>query len=483
MKKTIITLIAGLTFTANVHAQSWNDGGNAFGATGTFGTTDNNHINFMSNNNNRGRLTNNGNFLLGTTTDNSTGVLQVNGTSSFYGDINLKSTGPLYIKANTNNYLQMATGTQDFIMSVDGTNGGDYVGLKINNPTYSTNYGSALYHNAIRVIGFSAHFAGQGSGDYYLKYNLNAGGNSNLTLGNSLSHGMDIIIRAEDGNGLDCAQGNAGSVKIDPGHVQGICSTYADGKVLIGSVRNTKVGINTSSPAYELDVNGDISCVSLFQTSDARYKTNIGEVSNASEKLFQLTPHTYSFMETKDRIFDKKNHFGFIAQEVEKVYPELVSKNAEGYYAVNYTEFIPLLLQSLKEEDQKINELSNKLASKDAEIAAMQERLSSLENKLQGCCANNTKLDNINNVRSTLEQNKPNPFSSETIIGFNIVENYSQAFIGIYDMSGKEINRIRVSKDMKEVTLSSHELVSGLYMYGLIIDGNVIDMKKMVIAH
>ena len=72
----------------NLGAISWMQGGNAFGATGVLGTLDTFDLDLYSNNVQRARLTKTGNFLLGTTTDNGK-KLQVDGTSSFSGNVNI----------------------------------------------------------------------------------------------------------------------------------------------------------------------------------------------------------------------------------------------------------------------------------------------------------------------------------------------------------------------------------------------------------
>ena len=49
---------------------------------------------------------------------------------------------------------------------------------------------------------------------------------------------------------------------------------------------------------------------------------------------------------------------GVIAQEVEKIFPELVSTNANGYKSVNYIGLIPVMIESIKDQQQQINELT-----------------------------------------------------------------------------------------------------------------------------
>ena len=67
----------------------------------------------------------------------------------------------------------------------------------------------------------------------------------------------------------------------------------------------------------------------------------------------RLIPKSYNFKEQKTQ------SFGLIAQDVEKIYPQLVNTNEDGTKSVNYTELIPLLLLQTNNLERKIEELKN----------------------------------------------------------------------------------------------------------------------------
>jgi hypothetical protein len=95
--------------------------------------------------------------------------------------------------------------------------------------------------------------------------------------------------------------------------------------------------------------------------SDRRLKENIENISQTDkDKLLQLVPKTYNFI--KD---DKKvKKYGLIAQEVEGLFPEIVTTNSvNDIKALNYIDLIPLLLEKVKELDTTINELLHKSKS------------------------------------------------------------------------------------------------------------------------
>jgi len=96
---------------------------------------------------------------------------------------------------------------------------------------------------------------------------------------------------------------------------------------------------------------------SIFNTSDIKYKENIESINEESEKLFYLNSVKYNLKGD----MKKKTHYGFIAQEIEKLYPELVNSNDLGYKSVNYIEVIPLLICKMKNMQTEIDELKRQI--------------------------------------------------------------------------------------------------------------------------
>jgi hypothetical protein len=109
-------------------------------------------------------------------------------------------------------------------------------------------------------------------------------------------------------------------------------------------------------PVYinsDLYVNG-----SIYNPSDEILKKNIEPISiNKINDLNNLKPIQYLFKtDSKNKI-----HYGFIAQEVEKIYPELVKNSEMGYKTINYIEFIPLLVQKINDNANEIESLKLKI--------------------------------------------------------------------------------------------------------------------------
>jgi uncharacterized coiled-coil protein SlyX len=104
-----------------------------------------------------------------------------------------------------------------------------------------------------------------------------------------------------------------------------------------------------------------IGDVIAYATSDERLKENIQPIKNALSKVELISGNTYDWKEGFENIHPHKgNDIGVIAQEIEKILPQVVIERENGYKAVDYEKIIPLLIESIKELSIKIKELENK---------------------------------------------------------------------------------------------------------------------------
>ena len=101
----------------------------------------------------------------------------------------------------------------------------------------------------------------------------------------------------------------------------------------------------------------DMYCRRLYQSSDILLKNNVKNLSNEENKhldnLKKLIPKSYNFEN------DNKASFGLIAQEVEGIFPNLVTTNNNGIKNIDYSQLIPLLLLQTNTLERKIEELKN----------------------------------------------------------------------------------------------------------------------------
>ncbi|WP_408097916.1 tail fiber domain-containing protein [Peredibacter sp. HCB2-198] len=198
--------------------------------------------------------------------------------------------------------------------------------------------------------------------------------------GPGTGQGGDIELLAGGAN----STGTGGKVLIHGGNAAGV-----RGHILLDPNNQGKVGIGLNNPSYKLDVVGDINiaagslkfggtdvCTSsgCTSSSDRRLKKNIHPIQDALLKIVQLQGVHYDYIDKKK--FGDKHQVGVIAQDVEKVFPEVVLTDKKtGLKSVAYDHLVAPIIEAIKELFGMTKENSREIASLKAENAAMKEYL------------------------------------------------------------------------------------------------------------
>jgi hypothetical protein len=129
------------------------------------------------------------------------------------------------------------------------------------------------------------------------------------------------------------------------------------------AVQLTSLGVGTAASGTTGEIRATNN-VTAYYSSDERLKTNIEKIDGALEKISQIDGVIYDWNETYlkdhgsvDGYFVRSRNSGVIAQQVEKVFPNVVADRADGYKAVRYELLVPLLIEAIKELKQEIAEL------------------------------------------------------------------------------------------------------------------------------
>jgi len=146
----------------------------------------------------------------------------------------------------------------------------------------------------------------------------------------------------------------------------------------------SNVGVGVTGPPEKLFVVGNICATgSIGPCSDARYKKNVKTIGNALEIIEKLegVNFDWKYEEFPQYEFEKDRQVGLIAQDVEKVLPEIVSEGSDGYYSVDYSRVAPVLIEAVKEQQKKIESLEAQVAKTnklEKEIAELKEMVMTL---------------------------------------------------------------------------------------------------------
>jgi hypothetical protein len=134
-------------------------------------------------------------------------------------------------------------------------------------------------------------------------------------------------------------------------------ATTANGLNTSNSYQVNSLGIGTapSGTTGEIRATNDITA---FYSSDKRLKENINPIPNALEKVLQISGNTFDWKSGFSEIHSHSGtDVGVIAQEVEKVLPQIVTNRENGYKAVQYEKIVALLIEAVKELQEEVNQL------------------------------------------------------------------------------------------------------------------------------
>jgi hypothetical protein len=262
---------------------------------------------------------------------------------------------------------------------------------------------------------------------------------------------------------------------------------------------------STLGPNFAGYFNGDVLYTGQVGTSDQMFKTNIDSIPNALNIVNNLKPRKYEYNVSAFQgkmNFKQGQQYGFIAQEVQTVLPELVGtainpaiidssgnevSQAFQFKTLNYMAIIPILTKAIQEQnaiishqDSMINELNNRLSNLENCINSL--NLCNQNQPTQMAQPTTGQTITLNTVQSiVLNQNVPNPFAEQTVISYSIPESVQKANILFYDSNGKMINNVDIKeRGNSQLNVFANDLSTGIYTYTLVADGQIVATKKMV---
>jgi hypothetical protein len=209
------------------------------------------------------------------------------------------------------------------------------------------------------------------------------------------------------------------------------------------------------------------------QTSDIRLKKNIQPMGSVLSKINSLKTYTYNYnispeklKNLPDQIKEEKTRekIGLMAQDVQKVFPQLVYQGDSGYLSLDYVGMVPILLEAIKEQQIQIEALKFQLDKTTKSDKAREEYV-------------------MQTTASHLVQNNPNPFTTSTEISYSAATTAKSVSIILFDMAGTLIKTYdNLATGEGSIIVDGGALNAGMYMYSLIVDGVELDNKRMILT-
>ena len=160
-----------------------------------------------------------------------------------------------------------------------------------------------------------------------------------------------------------------------------------------------------------------------------------------------------------------RKRIGFLAQDVEKVLPELVKTDEDGVKSIDYIGFIPLLVESINEMRLTIQEQQNEIE--------MLQSLLSVETK---STLRSTSTGNPDMVEGAKLYNR-----AGASVSYTLPSTFSNAYLQVFDISGRVVKKITLTIANDIVDINPSEIGYGTFVYALYVDGQKADtLKKFV---
>ena len=215
----------------------------------------------------------------------------------------------------------------------------------------------------------------------------------------------------------------------------------------------------------------DIFVQDLTEYSDSTDKLDIVELNTGLEVIDQLEPKSY-FRQADSVTIDNQKSYGFLAQDVQQVLPELVVVGHDGKLGLQTTQIIPFLVLGIQEQQLTIDSLRSQI--QDLEGAIYGGGTKSQQT---------TTLTTPDGQVIQLSQNNPNPFKESTTINYILPTTTTSAQIIIYDLQGLELEAYTLNNFGEGgLIIDGSTFKPGMYLYALIVDGKYIDSKKMILT-
>ncbi|MBK8146464.1 MAG: tail fiber domain-containing protein [Bacteroidetes bacterium] len=375
-----------------------------------------------------------------------------------------------------------------------------------NNQTYGVISENNLVGSAIAVSGKATGQTGLGFGGAFEGSNTGVYGNAEQNLNNLTNDQAGNFIydlKGVHGFASDAGLSNANAAKGIYGEgISASSNGTAYGVYGYASNSNITSGIsiglygeanNTSSllDEYALYANGRSYTIgSVWAPSDEKLKSNIQELSNATDIIRRLNAKTYEYKHDgkfANTHLPQGKNYGYLAQDLEKVIPEAVSEapiffkdkvtskqTTEKFKAVNYIALIPILSEAIKEQQTVIESLQNQIDELRTIVAGSSATKPS---------SSTQEVEAIPSMEGVvLSQNVPNPFTNDTRISYSISQPFKSAKLGVYDLNGQELKLVSLTAVSGDVIIQGGNLKAGMYVYALIIDGKSVATKRMILT-
>ncbi len=254
----------------------------------------------------------------------------------------------------------------------------------------------------------------------------------------------------------------------------------------------------TGTSAAGVSMNGGDNSWSTISDSTKKEKKLLVNGEDVLNKISKLKLTTWNYI---GQDATKFRHYGPMAQDFHNAFGKDALGTIGNDTLINQQDFLGVsfvAIQALEKRTEKIQQQHNEIDSLKSANNSLQQQLNDvnakinqIENAMSQCCSSfssnmqsalSNQSSEKNNDAARLEQNIPNPFNNSSSINYYIPSGFHSAQLRITDVSGHTIKTYAIAQSgYGKQIISGGELASGTYQYSLLIDGKLIDTKKIIL--
>ena len=239
----------------------------------------------------------------------------------------------------------------------------------------------------------------------------------------------------------------------------------------------------------------------LRSRNSSRVKENI------LDKLVELPVRLYSSSSPRNKT---KKNLDFNVLEVQRLFPEVVREAEDGSLGMAYADFGILAIKAIQElatgmvvlekekdglakevatQNKTITNLMKKATNQQQQLKGQQAQIDELKSLVEKLLTQNAVSPKSSSYvlpltqNALLAQNQPNPFHENTLVDYFVPANVRNAPIQVTSLDGKVLGKVTITETGKgQVTIQSRSYPVGTYFYSLVLDGQVMETKRMVLT-
>lgn len=419
------------------------------------------------------------------------------------GNIGMGTSEPahkLHVTGGNNKVVAQFEYNNEAFLSIKSLSG-QAKGLLFSNPA-KLDAAAIIYNDTANVNGLS--FASNGVTNLL----VNAGGNVGI---GETNPSAKLHIKGPENNGQIAAlkiTANGQNMLLDGNEIDSDSDIHLNhnsnrhvyagrggGDMVIGGLRQN---INS-----RLQVHGNAAKNSGGTTwstfSDRRLKKNIRPYTDGLEQLLRIKPVRYRY-NGQLGTSDKQEEIGIIAQDMQQIAPYMIDEfehqdekgRTKNYLTYNSNALFYMLVNGVKslhqnnlDQQEVIENQSKTIRQLEHKVANLEKRFAQLEQAIQ--TTGQAKNESINTIElkatAQLSQNHPNPFHEFTHIQYSIPNGVQKAILRIADTSGKVLKEeILNATNVGQIQIKATHFPAGTYYYSLILDGQLFETKRMILA-